>query len=91
MFHKIKNVISLKNYVINVYFEEGINKQYDVKPLFKKIKIFNQLKKDSLFEKVQVGQGGYGVVWNDEIDLSSEELFNNGEIIDSSFDNRNTF
>jgi hypothetical protein len=30
--------------------------------------------------------GGYGIVWNSEIDLACDELFYNGKIIKSSFD-----
>ena len=31
-----------------------------------------------LFEQVKVDDGGYGVSWNDEIDLSCDELWENG-------------
>jgi hypothetical protein len=34
---------------------------------------------------VQVDTGGYGVIWNDDIDLSRNELYNNGTILDASF------
>lgn len=32
-----------------------------------------------LFEQVKVDAGGYGISWNDEIDLSCNELYENGE------------
>ena len=32
-----------------------------------------------LFNQVRIYAGGYGVVWNDEIDLSAEELYYNGK------------
>ena len=81
MFHKIKNVTPLDNYILNVQFSEGITKRYNVKPLFKRFDVFNGLKDGQLFEKVHVGPGGYGVVWNDEIDLSCDELYDNGNTI----------
>ena len=52
MFHKVKSVTPLKDYKLSVQFSEGITKRYDVKPLFKRFKIFNNLKAEKLFNKV---------------------------------------
>ena len=87
MFHKIKSVIASNDYKLVVIFAEGITKIYDVKPLFKKINIFNELKENGLFYECIVDVGGYGVSWNDDIDLSCDELFINGETVDTPFDN----
>ena len=62
MFHKIRNVEALENFVIRVSFVEGIIKTYDVKPLFEKIEIFNELKNDGLFQKAYVAPDGYAVI-----------------------------
>ena len=79
MFHKVEKVEPLENYILKVYFQNGIIKYYDVKPLFKKWEIFNSLHQiNGLFNQVKVDQGGFGIIWNDEIDLSSEELWENG-------------
>ena len=91
MFHKVKNVTPLKNYELSVQFSEGVTKKYDVKPLFDRYKIFNNLKDEKLFNKVHVGQGGYGIIWNDEIDLSCDELYVNGKIVKTPFDNLMAF
>ena len=40
----------------------------------------------SLFESVSVDVGGYGIIWNDDLDLSCDELWDNGKKIDSPFD-----
>lgn len=41
--------------------------------------MFNNLKTiKGLFQQVKVDAGGYGISWNDEIDLASEELRLNG-------------
>ena len=87
MFHKINIVKALDNYKLLVFFSEGVTKIYDVKPLFEKFLVFNNLKKDVLFDECRVDVGGYGVSWNDEIDLSCDELFNNGELTNTPFDN----
>lgn len=91
MFHKVKSVTPLKKYELSVQFSEGVTKKYDVKPLFDRYKIFNNLKDEKLFNKVHVGQGGYGIIWNDEIDLSCDELYENGKIVKTPFDNLMAF
>ena len=75
MFHKIKNVFPLENYRLLVQFISGVTKVYDVKPLFKWKDIFKSLKENELFFAVYVDVGGNGIVWNDDLDLSSEELW----------------
>ena len=86
MFHKIKSVNPLNNYKLSVIFAEGVTKIYDVKPLFKKWAIFNDLKDPKLFIGVSVDKGGHGIIWNDNIDLSSEELYENGKTVATPFD-----
>ena len=34
-----------------------------------------------LFSSVMIDQGGYGVIWNDDIDISCDELWVNGETL----------
>ena len=66
-------------YILLATFEDGTVKTYDVSPLFNEIEIFNTLKEvPHLFEQVKVDVGGYGISWNDEIDLSCDELWDNG-------------
>ena len=87
MFHKIQGVAPLSEYRLWVRFAEGITKVYDVKPLFKQIPIFNRLKESAgLFTEVSVDVGGHGIVWDDEIDLSCEELWENGKEVKTPFD-----
>lgn len=86
MFHKVKSVNPLNDYKLSVIFAEGVTKIYDVKPLFQKWAIFNALKDVTLFINVKVDQGGYGVIWNDDIDLSCDELYENGVTVVTPFD-----
>ena len=79
MFHKVKSVKSLDNYILEIVFENNIIKYYDVSNLFEKWSVFNQLKIiNGLFNQVKVDKGGYGISWNEEIDLSCNELWENG-------------
>ena len=86
MFHKIKNVTPLKDFKLSIQFAEGITKIYDMKKLIKNNKIFADLKDINLFNSVEVDIGGYGVIWNDDIDISCDELFENSKKIDTPFD-----
>ena len=87
MFHKVKNVNAMPDYKLSVQFCEGVTKIYDVSPLFEKYGFFLPLKDSpELFSSVTVDQGGYGIIWNDEIDISCDELWENGEVIDTPFD-----
>ena len=79
MFHKIKNVSALPEYKLCVEFSEGVTKIYDVEPLFVRIPVFNKLKLyPEVFSSVIVDVGGYGIVWDDELDISCDELWENG-------------
>lgn len=81
MFHKVKEIKPMQEYVLLVTFHDNTVKTYDIEPLFAKIEAFNTLKSvPHLFKQVKVDIGGYGVYWNDEIDLSCDELWNNGLI-----------
>ena len=87
MFHKVKNVNALPDFRLSVQFSEGVTKIYDVKPLFSKRAPFKSLEKSpELFASVEVDKGGYGIVWNDDIDLSCDELYENGLTVKSPFD-----
>ncbi len=86
MFHKIKNVTPLKDFKLSIQFAEGITKIYDMKKLIENNKIFAELKDMNLFNSVEVDIGGYGVIWNDDIDISCDELFENSKKIDTPFD-----
>lgn len=87
MFHRIKNVLPLSDYELNVQFSEGITKRYDCKPLLKKLPAFCYLQEHpEEFACVAVDVGGYGVIWGDELDLSCDELWEHGVRVNTPFD-----
>lgn len=66
-----------------VRFDSEEHRQYDVAPLFEKWDAFKTLESvKDLFEQVKVDAGGYGISWNDDIDLSCNELWENGIPVD---------
>lgn len=86
MFHKVRSVVPLEDGVLLVQFAQGVTKRYDTKPLCAKWPAFETLRDPLLWQEVQVDLGGYGISWNDEIDLSCDELFANGTPVATPFD-----
>ena len=52
-------------------------KQYDISNLLTK-PMFLLLQEVTFFRSFSIEPGGYGLVWNDEIDISEYELWKNG-------------
>ena len=87
MFHKVKNVSALPNFKLSVQFSEGITKIYDVSTLFNKFSVFAEFQTTPEdFYCVEVDVGGYGIIWNDDLDLSCDELWRNGVTVETPFD-----
>ena len=87
MFHKIKSVSALPELRLSIQFCEGVTKIYDAGLLFDKLPVFRSLlESPEDFFGVSVDAGGYGIVWNDEYDLSCDELWENGVQIETPFD-----
>lgn len=84
---KVKTVISLGGLSLMVRFENGHVRQYDVSQLLNRFPDFQALVDNpALFHLVKVDPGGYGVSWNDDIDLSCDELWYNGQEATGLFD-----
>lgn len=75
---RIANVVPLSNMKLLVFFENGVIKKFDVKPIIKDYPEFEALKEPALFQMVKVEPGGYGVSWNEDLDCSEGELWENG-------------
>lgn len=87
MFHKIKSVTPLPDFMLSIQFAEGETKIFDIKPLFEKYSYFLPLKNSpELMSAVTVDVGGYGIIWDDNIDISCDELWANGQKVSTPFD-----
>lgn len=82
MFHKIFGVQSLPDMTLLVWFADGEVRQYDVKPLMSRLQPFSVLQDAQLFRQVKIDAAGYGISWTDEIDLTCNELWENGVSVD---------
>lgn len=79
MTHKIVSVKPMENLVLLVDFQNGIEKTYDVRtlyPIFPQFEVFENDRE--LFNQVQVDMGGYGISWNDDLDLDAEDIWEDG-------------
>ena len=55
--------------------------------LFKQNSIFNILKENvHIYNEVKVDVGGYGIIWNDSLDISCDELWLNDKLVKTPFD-----
>lgn len=82
MFHKIVEVKAKDNFILIAKFDNGIKKEYDIKIMMNKFEVFKELNNENLFKSVKVDVGEYGISWNENIDLSSEEIWENGKIVE---------
>lgn len=79
MTHRIKSVQPLENFILLVVFQNGIEKKYDMSnlyPVFPQFREFENV--PGLFRQVKVDAGGYGVSWNDGLDLDAEDIWEDG-------------
>ena len=78
---KVKDVKPLNDMKLMVLFENNVNKLYDVRQLINEYPIYCELENEVLFKTVRVDSGGYAVAWNEDIDISEVELWENGNPI----------
>lgn len=79
MTHRIKSVQPMKNFILLVSFKNGVEKTYNIRNLytiFPQFKIFES--DEELFKQVRVDIGGYGISWNDDLDLDAEDIWEYG-------------
>ena len=74
---KIRSVKTRPGKTLVVTFENGDKKVYDCTPLLR-ADTFRPLQDEAIFRCAHVDSHGYGVIWNDEIDLAESEIWING-------------
>jgi len=77
---KIKSVKPVDKRQLRVTFECGTEKLYDCSRLLTRPE-FQLLKTPAFFNSVRVDPGGYGISWNDNVDISEYELWTNGKTV----------
>ena len=85
-FHKVKEVSALTDLKLSVQFINGTTKFTMQLHLCIVFSAFKLLKDESLFRDVAVDQGGYGIIRNDDLGLSCDEVWENGTEVANPFD-----
>lgn len=80
MFHKAIKLEFGKGVLIKVTFQDGKVKLFDMSTLFGKYPQLKALKNRLLFTKGKLS-GGYGIIWNDDLDIEAETIYEEGETI----------
>jgi len=75
---RVSSVEALSQKQLRVTFETGEVKIYDCKPLLED-EALRPLQDEALFQRVHMDGHGYGVIWNDDVDLAESELWLNGK------------
>ena len=78
---RITAVTAMGSSRLRVRFDNGVEKIYECAPLLARPE-FRLLNEPAFFRAVRVDAGGYGVSWNDAMDLSEHELWTNGKLVD---------
>ena len=73
---KAIDVIPLKNYMLEVLFNNGEKKIFDVKP-YLKFEPFKELENENEFRKVKIG--GLSIEWENGADICPDELYYNSK------------
>ena len=78
---KIYKAKAIDDRTLVIKFTNQEVKKYDISHLLKN-SMFAPLCQAAFFKNFRIEPGGYGILWNEDIDLSEYELWNNGVTID---------
>jgi hypothetical protein len=77
---KIASAAALPGHQLEVRFRNGDVRRYDFRQHLS-LPMFRLLQDEAFFKAVQVDTTGYGLVWNDDMDIAASELWLNGQPI----------
>ena len=77
MFHKATDMKFLEGTAMEVMFQDGKVKHYDLASLFDKYPQLRALEDRDLFLSGRL-LGAYGIMWNDELDIEAETIYEDG-------------
>lgn len=80
MFHKATELKLKKGTSLEVTFQNGEVKAYDMAVLFEKYPQLEALKDRKLFLKGKL-MGAYGIIWNEELDIEVETIYEDGDTV----------
>ena len=80
MFHKAVDLKFKEGTMLEMTFQDGLVKQYDMAVLFEKYPQLKALENRELFLSGKL-MGMYGIVWNDDLDIEAETIYEDGIIV----------
>ena len=82
MFIHATGVKFLDGVTLEMTFQDGKIVRYDMSKMFSKYPQLRELETNrQLFESGYIGAGGYGVIWNDELDFDAMSIYEDGEVV----------
>lgn len=79
---RIVSVEALSGFQLRVAFVNGETRLYDFTTK-SGMPATELLRDEALFKTAHVDVGGYGIVWNDDLDIAESELWLNGRPVES--------
>ena len=67
---------------LELTYQDGKVIRYDMSVMFSKYPQLEELRKDrELFVHGYLDPGGYGIIWNDELDFDAASIYEDGEVV----------
>lgn len=79
MLHKAVEIKYLSGTSLELTFQDGIVKRYDMRTLFNKYPQLIALTDRKLFTSGHLT--GYGIIWNDDLDIETYTIYEDGETV----------
>ncbi len=84
MFHKALSLKFNEGTTVEVKYQDGKVKQYDMRVLFDKYPQLKALEDRTLFESGKL-VSPYGIVWNDDLDIETETIYQSGKTVRTEY------
>ena len=82
MFIHATGVKFIDGVTLEMTFQDGKIVRYDMSKMFLKYPQLRELETNrQLFESGYIDAGGYGVIWNDELDFDALSIYEDGEVV----------
>ncbi len=84
MVPRIKRVIPISDFHLEIEFIDGTSKKFDVHPYIHDFEAFRPVKNIEFFNTVRVIDSGFAVAWNEEIDIDRYDIWELGTTLTSN-------
>lgn len=82
LYPRITQALALPGHHLRVRFDNDETRDYDFHPHLG-LDMFHLLKSEAFFRAVRVDPGGYGLSWNDDMDIAASEIWLSGQPVES--------